>query len=369
MADITISGYFSASFVDYDWNRHVDIYSNDTMKAKFYWRTSGSVSPHEYYATGVTRVHLAGSKQLVVTIDGVRVSSGAAYTYYPVGGETIRLTATSVDIENPKVYADITTRRSYTISYSTEHDTAPSSVSDVTELTSAMLPTLTATGYVFQGWYYESTFTTQAQAGDTISANTTLYAKWEEQTVSTLDVTYNGSKIIDSLSVTPPVTVSYGGSTIATLNEGDTKTLDILGEDNKPKILSTPIVIGDKTISDVDALGRKWVFEHNLEIEVGGATPTGETWVINDVLVFDGPVDVSAYVSFESNGNRYTRFYVPDAPRPFLFDDLSYDDNTTFNPVHNQTNGWTDEAYRTITLDEPATGDLLTWLQSNAVKQ
>lgn len=30
---------------------------------------------------------------------------------------------------------------------------------------------------------------------------------------------------------------------------------------------------------------------------------------------------------------------------------------------------WTDEAYRTITLDSPATGDFLTWLEANAVKQ
>lgn len=31
--------------------------------------------------------------------------------------------------------------------------------------------------------------------------------------------------------------------------------------------------------------------------------------------------------------------------------------------------GWKDDAYRTIILDKPATGDLLTWLQANAVKQ
>lgn len=30
---------------------------------------------------------------------------------------------------------------------------------------------------------------------------------------------------------------------------------------------------------------------------------------------------------------------------------------------------WTNSAYRTITLEQPATGDLLTWLQKNAVKQ
>ena len=31
--------------------------------------------------------------------------------------------------------------------------------------------------------------------------------------------------------------------------------------------------------------------------------------------------------------------------------------------------GWTNEAYRTIVLDSPATGDLLTWLQTNAALQ
>lgn len=45
-----------------------------------------------------------------------------------------------------------------------------------------------------------------------------------------LDVTYNSTKIIDSLEVTPPVTVTYNGSTIATLNEGDTKTLQCNGK-------------------------------------------------------------------------------------------------------------------------------------------
>lgn len=31
--------------------------------------------------------------------------------------------------------------------------------------------------------------------------------------------------------------------------------------------------------------------------------------------------------------------------------------------------GWKNEAYRTIVLDKPATGDFLTWLQKNAVRQ
>ena len=59
-----------------------------------------------------------------------------------------------------------------------------------------------------------------------------------------LDVTYNSQKIIDSLEVTPPVSITYNGSTIATLNEGDTKTLQCNG-----KVMQSDVVIGNKTLS------------------------------------------------------------------------------------------------------------------------
>ena len=37
--------------------------------------------------------------------------------------------------------------------------------------------------------------------------------------------------------------------------------------------------------------------------------------------------------------------------------------------VYYSTKGWLNNAYRTITFREPPTGDLLTWLQANAVQQ
>jgi uncharacterized repeat protein (TIGR02543 family) len=42
------------------------------------------------------------------------------------------------------------------------------------------LPTPTRTGYTFGGWYYDSELTSQAIAGAPISADTTLYAKWND---------------------------------------------------------------------------------------------------------------------------------------------------------------------------------------------
>ena len=54
------------------------------------------------------------------------------------------------------------------------------SVSDLTEQTALPdpLPIPTKKPFAFGGWYYESGLVNQAKAGDTLSANVTLYAKW-----------------------------------------------------------------------------------------------------------------------------------------------------------------------------------------------
>lgn len=66
--------------------------------------------------------------------------------------------------------------------------------------------------------------------------------------------------------------------------------------------------------------------------------------------------------AFTSNGNKYSVFkiYGWEWIKPGI-----YYDNTRVNDGY----GFTDEAYRTITFDEAPTGDLLAWLQANAVQQ
>lgn len=87
----------------------------------------------------------------------------------------------------------------YSITYNVNgHGEAPQALSDVTALP-ATLPTLSADGYRFEGWYLDAAFTTKATAGATISANTTLYAKWTQDAPATpstpettkYSVTYN----------------------------------------------------------------------------------------------------------------------------------------------------------------------------------
>ena len=64
-----------------------------------------------------------------------------------------------------------------TISYSTEHGTAPASkiVDKGYKLTQEDLPTISATGFTFEGWYFNNI---RISVGDVININATLTAKW-----------------------------------------------------------------------------------------------------------------------------------------------------------------------------------------------
>lgn len=73
------------------------------------------------------------------------------------------------------------TPTTYTVTYNINgHGTQPARVTGVTKLPNP-LPVLTETGFIFGGWYKNSGLTTTAVAGSTITSNTTLYAKWTEE--------------------------------------------------------------------------------------------------------------------------------------------------------------------------------------------
>ena len=76
----------------------------------------------------------------------------------------------------------------YSVTYHTTRGTAPATVADVTALP-ATLPTLTDDEYNFLGWSKTENGTTLVTAGSAISANTDLYAVWQEKEKFT--VTYH----------------------------------------------------------------------------------------------------------------------------------------------------------------------------------
>lgn len=101
-------------------------------------------------------------------------------------------------------------------------------------------------------------------------------------------------------------------------------------------------------------------------VELVGSATSGETWYFNDTI--DG-CRAAKNANFKSNGVAYVGFMEIGNK----FDDVLYYyiDNVggsrTFAYDYN-TSTWTNEAYRTIVLDEPATGDVLAFLEANATK-
>ena len=111
----------------------------------------------------------------------------------------------------------------------------------------------------------------------------------------------------------------------------------------------------------------------SVTVTKGGST--GETWVLNETPAqskiyyyfdssynADNPV-VSFEAAFVSNNQNFVKLTGSSvAPDPGI-------DETKCIAARTKTDGWTNEAYRTITFETAPTGELLTWLQANGTKQ
>ena len=171
--------------------------------------------------------------------------------------------------------------------------------------------------------------------------------------MSTCKISYNGNEI-SAVDETAPVSVTYNNATIATLNDGDTKTLGCHG-----KVMVSDVAIGSKTLNCNGKL-----MQGDIVVELVGSATSGETWYFNDTI---DSCRQWKTVNFKSNGVAYVQFMEIRNK----FDDYLYyykaDNNNT--PVYNyKTSTWYDEAYRTVVHDEPATGGVLAFLEGNATK-
>ena len=178
--------------------------------------------------------------------------------------------------------------------------------------------------------------------------------------MSTCKISYNGSEI-SSVDETAPVSVSYNNATIATLNDGDTKTLGCHG-----KIMASDVVIGSKTLNCNGKLMRG-----DIVVELVGSTPSGETWYFNDTI--GGITALGFDVNFTSNGVAYTKIRSISIKEGkfYFFNVMQYynsDTDAFANVYRYDSDTWYNEAHRTIVLNEPATGDVIAFLEANATK-
>ena len=135
------------------------------------------------------------------------------------------------------------------------------------------------------------------------------------------------------------------------------------------------VIVNNQTILDLTgdtvtaATLKKGVTAHDASgaqitgtMESGGGGSTSETWVLNNSLTYD-PLEKTT-INFVSNGESYAyiSYEVPAVGEP----KLKYGNNpVTFGNVFAAST----QIYRKVTFAEAPTGDLLTWLEANGVKQ
>ena len=92
---------------------------------------------------------------------------------------------------------------------------------------------------------------------------------------------------------------------------------------------------------------------------------TKETWVIKSDAAGEF---ATTQIAFTSNGRKFTSIGANDSSGIAMV--LYYDNYEAAGyDIGGGVYEFENEAYRTLTFDTPPTGVLLTWLQSNAVKQ
>lgn len=99
----------------------------------------------------------------------------------------------------------------------------------------------------------------------------------------------------------------------------------------------------------------------------GGSGDTSETWILNEHPTVNRNTFVDVQIQFVSNGQTFSRINIARIE----VNGINYDDVHVYDAIGDETIGahWVFENYRKVTFAIAPTGDLLTWLQSNAVKQ
>ena len=106
----------------------------------------------------------------------------------------------------------------------------------------------------------------------------------------------------------------------------------------------------------------------NLATAIGSIPAGGakETWVIKSSAA--GEL-ATTQISFTSNGQKFTSIGAEYSAGSFII--LHYDNNEVAGYDIAGGGGvyeFDNDAYRKLTFDTPPTGELLTWLQTNAIK-
>ena len=240
----------------------------------------GGAADNLYLTSGTTVNCLVGTSILATTGASIGVTTQTAPAYgHPVNVAFIENSSvdysgyyhsdnSSYYIKNTESGRDRTIElcadAAYTVTFNANgHGTAPAALTGVTSGSTISAPTApTESGYTFGGWYKEAGCTTAWDfASDTVTANTTLYAKW---TASTYTVTFNANGHGTAPAALTGVT---NGSTISAPT-APTESGYTFGGWYKEDTCANQWNFASDTVTAATTLYAKWTAN-------GGGTPSG----------------------------------------------------------------------------------------------
>lgn len=228
-----------------------DGYTFNVSEVDFKFEQGGGGGPavHVFLVQGSTSTWLGYTTAGTITWNTLNVDleAGSAKLVFVLGvtenftnGRQFKFSNIAIKGTSSQAGGDTPTPTTYTVSYNMNgHGTAIAAVEGVTALPST-LPTPTATGYIFGGWYTNEGLTSAAVAGASISANTTLYAKWTEKAAATVSInpasgnvtvgsTLDISSYVTAGSSTGAISYSTGDASKATVTNDGVITGEAVG--------------------------------------------------------------------------------------------------------------------------------------------
>ncbi|MBU1143987.1 MAG: InlB B-repeat-containing protein [Firmicutes bacterium] len=267
-AHYTFDGWYKEVGLTTAWNFVTDtVTANTTLYAKW--------TPVTYTVTfdvdGGSAVASLPSVMSGTMITAPTAPTKANYTfdgwYKEVGLTTAWNFATDTVTSNTTLYAKWTPI-TYTVTFDVDGGSAVASLPSVMSGTMITAPTApTKANYTFDGWYKEVGLTTAWNfATDTVTSNTTLYAKWTP-------ITYTVTFEVDGGVAIDPLTNVMQGSTITEPTAPTKDGFDFMGW-YKEVGLTTAWNFATDTVTSNTTLYAKW--EASVVVPAGTAIATAQ---------------------------------------------------------------------------------------------